>query len=348
MGPALLAGRLGTIRARTIVVYGDCGCQRIPQGSACRKAGKFHAPLREVAFHARILAEKLQLQAPLTPCRALPLSCIQQSVLAGIRVRQATDPPILATAAAWSMAEGNEPDRMNRPIASPKPTTSEADAALMTVAAQPTGKRAPLSRQALDALREAILTGRLGPGDRLIEERLSADLGMSRVPIREAIKQLVAEGLAVPADKAPGGRGAQVAALTPDFAAELIEVRAVLEGLNARLAARHRDAEIVARIRALLDRGKVLSQLGPPDELAALNAAFHELLADAGANRVLQELMRPLRERTELVFRRNSAERAALDWQEHAMILTAVAEGDEELAALLSARHVHRAARARL
>ena len=55
--------------------------------------------------------------------------------------------------------------------------------------------------------------------------------------------------------------------------------------------------------------------------------------------------MRPLRERTELVFRRNSAERAAMDWREHAMILQAVAEGDEELAALLADRHVRRAAR---
>ncbi|RYI81551.1 MAG: FCD domain-containing protein, partial [Acetobacteraceae bacterium] len=159
---------------------------------------------------------------------------------------------------------------------------------------------------------------------------------------REAIKQLVAEGLAVPAE---GARGAQVAALTPDFAAELIEVRAVLEGLNARLAARRRDAGMVGRIRALLARGAAIPADGPAEALAALNAAFHELLADAGANRALQELMRPLRERTELVFRRNSAERAGPDWQEHAMILTAVAEGEEELAALLAARHVHRAAR---
>jgi len=55
--------------------------------------------------------------------------------------------------------------------------------------------------------------------------------------------------------------------------------------------------------------------------------------------------MRPLRERTELVFRRNGTARAATDWREHAAILAAVAEGDEEPAALLAARHVHRAAR---
>ena len=205
--------------------------------------------------------------------------------------------------------------------------------------------RLPLGRQALHLLREAILTGRLGPGERLVEERLSAELGMSRVPIREAIKQLVVEGLAVPAADAPGGRGAQVATLSADVAAELIEVRAVLEGLNARLAARNAAPGKVPRIEALLARGAALSNVSPAAELAALNADFHVLLAEAGANRVLQELMRPLRERTEMVFRRNSTERAAQDWQEHALILGAVAEGDEELAALLAARHVRRAAR---
>jgi DNA-binding GntR family transcriptional regulator len=207
-----------------------------------------------------------------------------------------------------------------------------------------TGDRpAPLAARALAALREAILAGTLAPGERLVEERLSAELGMSRVPIREAIKQLMADGLAVPAAGAPGGRGAQVATLTAAFAGELIEVRAVLEGLNARLAARHCDAGRAARIGALLAEGEALAAGGDAAALARLNAAYHALLADVGANRVLQDLMRPLRERTELVFRRNSATRALADWREHALVLAAVAEGDEELAALLAARHVHRA-----
>ncbi|MCK8783314.1 FCD domain-containing protein [Roseomonas sp. NAR14] len=213
------------------------------------------------------------------------------------------------------------------------------------------GRRVPLSQQATEALRRAILGGRLAPGERLVEERLSAELGMSRVPIREAIKQLVAEGLAVPAESAPGGRGAQVAALSPEFALELIEVRAVLEGLNARLAARQRNPAVLAQVQVVLERGNAAANAAhgaAAGELAALNAAYHDLLATAGANRVLQDLMRPLRERTELVFRRNSTERAAADWREHAMILAAVMEGEEELAALLAARHVHRAARARL
>ena len=214
------------------------------------------------------------------------------------------------------------------------------------------GAAAPLSRQALDALRQAILRGRLAPGERLVEERLSAALGMSRVPIREAIKQLMAEGLAVPATEAGGqpGRGAQVAAISADFARDLIEVRAALESLTARLAARRRDPVMLDHIAALLAEGEALARnpAAAPAALASMNAAFHDTLAAAGANRALAELMRPLRERTELVFLRNSTDRAETDWREHAAILEAVAEGDEELAALLADRHVRRAARARL
>lgn len=200
----------------------------------------------------------------------------------------------------------------------------------------------PLGQKALRSLRQSILSGELVPGAKLVEDRLSASLGMSRVPIREAIKQLVAEGLAVPSP----GRGAQVAIVSLDLARDLIEVRAVLEGLTARLAARHCNEPTRAAIQRLLAQGRLLAQAGLGEELAAMNSVFHDLLAAAGANAALRDVMRPLRERTELVFRRNSEERAMPDWREHAMILEAVAEGDEELAALLADRHVRRAARA--
>lgn len=222
--------------------------------------------------------------------------------------------------------------------------TRQAEAAETSPAAPAGKRRAPLGETVAAALRQAIVDGRYKPGERLVEDRLSLEFGVSRVPIREAIKTLVAEGLAVPT----GQRGAQVAELTADFVQELVEVRATLEGLNAKLAARHRDPEILAQLRAVLEQGNEAARSGSPAELAQLNAAFHDLLAKAGANRVLKDIMRMLRERTDLVFRRNSTERAPDDWREHAQILSAVVEGDEELATILAARHVHRAARARL
>jgi DNA-binding GntR family transcriptional regulator len=205
-------------------------------------------------------------------------------------------------------------------------------------------KRVPLGRSVAEALRRAILDGVYKPGERLVEDRLSAEFGVSRVPIREAIRTLLAEGLAVPT----GRRGACVAEITAGVAHELVEVRANLEALNARLAARHRDPEVLGQLRAVLRRGNAAAKTGTPAELARLNGEFHELLALAGSNRLLQDIVRMLRERTNMVFRRNTAERAPDDWREHAQILSAVVEGDEELAGLLAARHVHNAARARL
>jgi DNA-binding GntR family transcriptional regulator len=205
-------------------------------------------------------------------------------------------------------------------------------------------KRAPLGQQVAAALRRAILTGRYKPGERLVEDRLSAEFKVSRVPVREALKTLAAEGLVVPMPR----RGARVAELSREFGLELVEVRATLEGLNARLAARRHDPAVIARLRDVLDRGTRAARAGAMNDLVQLNAEYHDLLAVAGNNRVLQDIMRPLRERTDLVFRRNTPERAAEDWREHASILSAIVGGDEELAVLLATRHVHRAARDRL
>lgn len=205
-------------------------------------------------------------------------------------------------------------------------------------------KRVPLGRSVAEAIRRAILTGRYKSGERLVEDRLSAEFKVSRVPVREALKTLAAEGLVELLPR----RGARVAAWSHDVALELVEVRATLEGLNARLAARRHDPATISKLRAVLERGIAAAQRGAAVELARLNAEYHELLAVAGNNRVLQDTVRSLRERTEMVFLRNSTERAPEDWQEHAAILSAIVSGDEELAALLAMRHVHNAARDRL
>ncbi|HEX7390437.1 MAG TPA: GntR family transcriptional regulator [Acidiphilium sp.] len=204
--------------------------------------------------------------------------------------------------------------------------------------------RTRLGEDVAESLRRAILNKAFKPGERLIEDRLSAEFGVSRVPIREAIKTLIAEGLVVPTES----RGVRVAEISQDLAEELVEVRAMLEGMNARLAARHRDPEVIERLRDTLARGNAAVQRGTASELAALNREFHELLGVAGSNRVLMDVVRTLRERTDLVFQLNSVRRAAADWHEHALILAAVIDGDEELAMIFATRHVRNAARARL
>jgi DNA-binding GntR family transcriptional regulator len=200
----------------------------------------------------------------------------------------------------------------------------------------------PLSRVVSEQIRSRILDGSLKPGERLVEDRLSAELGVSRVPVREALRGLSVEGLVTLLPR----RGATVAEVSPETVAELVEVRALLEGLNARLAAQRHDPEIVAALRDTLARGNQAAGTGTAEELAHLNAEFHERLAEASRNSVLSDVMRGLRERTSIAFAINGRARAREDWDEHAGILAAVIAGDAELAALLANRHVHNAAAA--
>jgi DNA-binding GntR family transcriptional regulator len=191
-------------------------------------------------------------------------------------------------------------------------------------------------------IRDQILDGKLRPGERLVEDRLSAELGVSRVPVREALRELSAEGLV----RIERNRGASVTEVTPQLVAELVEVRALLEGLNARLAAQRHDPQIVRQLKEVLKRGNAAAVSGSSEQLARLNAVFHERLAEASRNSVLLDVMRSLRERTSLAFAINGRRRAREDWQEHAGILAAVIAGDSERAALLATRHVHNAAAA--
>jgi DNA-binding GntR family transcriptional regulator len=202
--------------------------------------------------------------------------------------------------------------------------------------------RASLSKVVNEQIRGQILDGKLKPGERLVEDKLSAELGVSRVPVREALRMLSSEGLV----RIEPNRGATVADITPELVAELVEVRTLLEALNARLAARRQDPQIVALLQETLQRGNAAAQSGSPDQLARLNGEFHERLAEASRNSVLTDIMRSLRERTSLAFAINGRSRAREDWKEHAGILAAVIEGDEELAALLASRHVQNAATA--
>jgi DNA-binding GntR family transcriptional regulator len=213
---------------------------------------------------------------------------------------------------------------------------------MMTRSAQPGQRRGSLGKAVAEKLRRLILSGQHKPGDRLVEDKLSTELGVSRVPIREALRMLAAEGLV----DIPPRRGASVALLSPEIARDLVEVRATLEGLNARLAARHHEPAIIAELQQVLTEGNAAAQSRNVDDLVRLNGAFHDKLAEAGRNSILWDIMRTLRERTSLVFAANTTRRSQEDWDEHSRILAAVIDGDEELAALLATRHVHQAAEA--
>ncbi len=188
-------------------------------------------------------------------------------------------------------------------------------------------------------LKTAIRGGLLPPGVRLVEARLADDLGVSRNPVREALRRLAAEGMVTITAR----KGAVVAGLDAQKIREAIEVRALLEGHNARLAARRRDEAVLKRIRALLRDGGKAVAAGTVRELPRLNVRYHEETLAASSNELLREMLERLRERTAPLFAPGEPERQVDLWTDHAEILGAIVDGDESRAAELAADHVRHA-----
>ncbi len=187
-----------------------------------------------------------------------------------------------------------------------------------------------------EALRNAILSGRFKPGERLPESQLADMFGVSRNPIRDALLTLSHEGLI----EINRRKGARVAMLSLEEIAETIELRAELEGVTARYAARHRDTAKMALMRELLADGDAACERGDMEALTKLNDKFHAELAIAGKNRYLAEFMRSLRDRTYWLFSSQASSRAIDSWKEHAGVLEAVIAADEKKAAKLASAHV--------
>jgi len=198
----------------------------------------------------------------------------------------------------------------------------------------------PLTRMVVDTLRDRILSGAAAGGERLVEGRLSEELGVSRMPVREALRQLASEGLVTIEPR----RGAAVTQFNEDQVREVVEVRATLEGLNARLAAKRHDAAKIKELESILAEGMAVAETADTLTLTRLNQRFHDALANIAANSVLRDIMRSLRDRTALLFAPLNTGRGKQTWEEHAAILRAVIDGDAELAELLATRHVYSAA----
>lgn len=199
---------------------------------------------------------------------------------------------------------------------------------------------APLTKLVTSAIRERIMNGDIALGTRLVEGRLSEELGVSRMPVREALRELAAEGIVTIEPR----RGASVTIFSDEQKRELVEVRATLEALNAKLAAKRHDPRQIAKLEKILAEGHQLTETEDISRLVSMNFRFHEALANVGGNALLQDMIRQLRDRTALLFLPVSKRRVRQNWQEHAAILRAVINGDGELASLLAARHVYNAA----
>mgnify|MGYP000209305787 CR=1 FL=1 len=150
--------------------------------------------------------------------------------------------------------------------------------------------RETVSAAAYRRLREAILSGRLGPETRINEVELAQAWQVSRTPIRDALRRLAAEGLVEPAP----GRGMVVPRLSLADAEELYEVREVLEARAARLAALHGPAELPATLSTLIKAFGAALKAGEAERLLAIDAEYHAAIADAARNGRLRRLLEQL------------------------------------------------------
>ena len=198
-----------------------------------------------------------------------------------------------------------------------------------------------LTDQLFEQLSEAIVVGTFAPGAKLSEPRLAAQYGVSRGPLREAIRRLEERKLVTRAPR----QGARVVVPTPGDALELFTIREVLEGLAARHAAENATDAEIDELRAMLAHHR--DALSKPDAmiywLASANSDFHFMIARVGRNQHLFDLLcgeyytlfRLYRMQHRIVPGR--AQRALA---EHERIVEAIADRDAELSEILMRRHI--------
>jgi DNA-binding GntR family transcriptional regulator len=188
------------------------------------------------------------------------------------------------------------------------------------------------------AIRDDIVSGVFARGSRLTEEVLARRYGVSRVPVREALRTLESEGFVVTRRHA----GACVAEPSEREAADLLEMRLLLEPMGAARAAQRRTEAHLKVLRGLVRLGQERARRGQGEDLRSLGGWFHETLAQASGSPPLTALLTQLRHKIAWMYAVEQPLRPVDSWAEHGAIVDAVTRGDAERARALTAQHAER------
>lgn len=206
----------------------------------------------------------------------------------------------------------------------------------------PTSPRARASRSRVqdirDALEHEILTGAPAAGARLDEQELARRFGVSRTPVREAVRQLASTGLV---DLIPN-RGAFVRRVSTRDLIQMFEVMAGLEGMAGRLAARRAEREALERLTSCLAACEAAAAAGDPDAYYAENGQFHAIIYAASGNDYLAAEATRLHQRL-MTYRRlqlRVPRRMGQSLAEHRTIVEAITSGNAEAAEIALRDHV--------
>lgn len=196
----------------------------------------------------------------------------------------------------------------------------------------------PVRQEAYNALREAILTGRLEPGTRLVERKIAKQLGVSRTPVREAIRKLELEGLVEHLPR----RGVVVARMSVREAWEVYSIRAVLEGLAARLAAERINPMQLKKLNELVNAMEKACDEENYAKLQELHLEFNSIICKAAESPRLHQMIDNLVDYivgfTKIGYSVPGRTRAAT--REHRELLEALMNGDGEKAEKIARQHI--------
>lgn len=205
---------------------------------------------------------------------------------------------------------------------------------------------APIRQQVVAAFRTAIVGGRFAPGERLIEKELCELTGSSRTSVREALRQLEAEGLVqmVP------NKGPIVAAISPEQARSIYEVRGALESLAGSLFAQHASDEQMDRLEIAVEELARAYKSRQIERILGSKDRFYEILLEGSGNEIVASMLRMMQARISLLRRLSLAKPARLDASiaEIRAILKAIRSRNPAAAARACADHVARATEAAL
>ncbi len=196
----------------------------------------------------------------------------------------------------------------------------------------------PLREVVCETLREAIISGVLRPGERLMEIQLAEELGVSRTPVREAIRKLELEGFVIMIPR----RGTYVADLSIKDINEVFEVRSALDSLANGLAAERITEEELEQMERLLVQISACVDNGNMEKIVELDGQFHDILYRASRNDRLVGIINNLREQLTR-FRTISMAypgRLKKTIEEHTQLVEAIAARDVDLAQQLAVEHM--------
>lgn len=202
------------------------------------------------------------------------------------------------------------------------------------------------SEKAYELLKQRLVAGSYAPGAQLKEEHIAREFGLSRTPVRSALKHLIADGLAT----LDAGRGARVAEWTDADILETYHLRSLLEGHAAELAAQRRSAAVVGALEQLNRQMAATIARGGADmvqSLQAINSRFHRAILDASASPRLKALLATIIDMPIVVRSFSVSTRADVQQslQHHRDLTEAVAIGDGELARQAMQLHLRIASR---